>query len=265
LGAIDFLTEMTNHLRLTLGTIFLTTILYGQEITKEEIVTFKIKSITTIDPDDRVKSIDVYNDNGDIVKINDKQNDEIILRKEFIYNPDGLLTEERTYNTDGNVHRISKYIYDSKNQLIKEDSYNPDEIDVTYTYEYDGSGNKVKETKRSGTMGNSVTVYKWLGKQLIEEETADDKIGKEEKITYEYNDKGQKTKKKRRHYYFATTITTTYTYNDTGKLIQEVEKSSAGVSSKITYQYDDRGLLVSDIWKSSLDKTPGKTQYIIEF
>jgi hypothetical protein len=114
-------------------------------------------------------------------------------------------------------------------------------------------------------MGNSVTIYKWLSKQLIEEETTNETIGKEERITYKYNDKGQKTEKKSRHFYFATTITTKYTYNDAGKLIQENEKSSAGVSSKITYQYDDRGLLVADIWKSSFDKTPSKTQYIVEF
>ncbi len=58
-----------NHLRLTLGAIFLTTFLYGQEITKEEIVKFKIKSITTIDGDNQVKSIDYYNSEGDLIKI----------------------------------------------------------------------------------------------------------------------------------------------------------------------------------------------------
>jgi hypothetical protein len=249
---------MNNHLRLTLGTFFLTTILYGQEITKEDIVKFKIKSITTIDADDKVKSIDLYNYNGDIIKINDKQNDGIKLRKEFTYDTTGLLIEERTYNTDGKIHRISKYIYNSENQLIKEESYNRDKIDATITYEYDGNGNRVKEIT-----SNSVTVYKYMGKHLIEEETTNETIGKEEKITYKYNDKGQRTK--RRHFYFATTITTTYSYNDSGKLILESEKSNAGVSSTITYQYNDRGLLISHIWKSSLDKTPSKTQYIIEF
>ena len=91
---------MWKLLGLTLGTIFLTTFLYGQEITKEEIVKFRIKSITTIDGDDITKSIDIYNDKGDIVKINDKRNGEIKTRKEFIYNDDFLLTEERTFNTE---------------------------------------------------------------------------------------------------------------------------------------------------------------------
>jgi hypothetical protein len=257
---------MNNHLRLTLGTIFLTTILYGQEITKEEIAKFKIKSITTIDGDDHVKSIDYYDPTGDLIKIGEKDENEIRIRRQFIYDKNKLLTEERALDYKGEILHTNKFYYNSKSQLTKKENVDSDNsIDGTWTYEYDESGNKIKETKRSGTMGNSMTVYKWLGKQLIEEETTNETIGKEEKITYKYNDKGQKTEMKRRHFYFSTTITTTYSYNETGKLIQENEKSSAGVSSKITYQYDDRGLLVSDIWKSSLDKTPSKTQYIIEF
>ena len=256
---------MCKLLGLTLGTIFLTTCLYGQEITKEEIVKFKIKSITTIDGDDNTKSIDIYNDKGDLVKINDKSNGEIKTRKEFIYNDNFLLTEERTFNTEGKIHRISKYTYNTKNQLVKEESFNPDEIDLTWTYEYDETGHKVKATKASGTMGNSVTVYKYSGKQLAEEETTTESIGKEEKITYKYNDKGQVTENKSRHFYFNTTITLTYIYDDTGKLMELREKSSNGVSSKTTYQYDDKGLLIGDTWKSSLDKTPNQTRYLIEF
>jgi YD repeat-containing protein len=114
-------------------------------------------------------------------------------------------------------------------------------------------------------MGNSVTVYKYLGNQLTEEETTTESIGKEEKIRYKYNDQGQLTEKKSKQYYFNTTITLTYTYNEIGKLIALQEKSSNGVSSKTTYQYDDKGLLMSDTWKSSLDKTPNTTRYIIEF
>src|SRR5687768_7187370 len=201
---------MIKHLRLTMGTIFLTTILYGQEITKEEIAKFNIKSVTTIDGDDIIKSIDIYNDKGLLIKINDRKSGEIRIRKEFVYNDNSLLTEERTFNTEGKIHRISKYTYNAKNQLIKEESYNPDEIDLIWIYEYDETGNKLKATKASGTMGNSMTVYKYSGKQLIKEETTTQSIGKEEKITYKYNDKGQLTERKSRHFYFDTTITLTY-------------------------------------------------------
>jgi hypothetical protein len=114
-------------------------------------------------------------------------------------------------------------------------------------------------------MGNSVTIFKYLGKQLIEEETTTESIGKEEKITYKYNDKGLLIEKKTKQFYFNTTITLTYSYNVSDKLVQLDEKSSNGVSSKTTYQYNDKGLLVSDVWKSSLGKTSNKTRYIVEF
>jgi hypothetical protein len=256
---------MCKLLGLLLGIIFLTTSLYGQEIAREEIVKFKIKSITTIDGDDDVKSIDYYNDNGDIVKIGDKDEDEITLRQEFVYNSSNLLTDEKTFNPNGKLHRLTKYTYDANNRLVKKESYNPDKVDVTWTYEYDETGNKIKEVQKSGTMGNSVTLFKYLGKQVVEEETTNETIGKEEKITYKYNDKGQLAEKKSRHFYFKTTITLTYIYNEIGKLVELREKSSNGVSSKTTYLYDDKGLLTGDTWKSSLDKTPNKTRYLIGF
>jgi hypothetical protein len=256
---------MTNHLRLTLGTIFLTTILYGQEITKEEIVKFKIKSITTIDGDDHVKSIDYYNTNGDLIKIGERDEDEIRIRRQFLYK-NQLLTEERALDYKGDILHTTKYYYNSKSQLTKKENVASDNsVDGTWTSEYDESGNKIKETKKSGTMGNSVTIFKYLGKQLIEEETTTESIGKEEKVTYKYNDKGLLIEKKTKQFYFNTTITLTYSYNGSDKLVQLDEKSSNGVSSKTTYQYNDKGLLVSDVWKSSLGKTSNKTRYIVEF
>ena len=257
---------MNKHLILTLGTIFLTTILQGQEITKERIAKLKIKSIATIDGDDHVKSIDYYDPDGDLIKIAEKNEDEIRVRRQFVYDKHKLLIEEWALDYKGDILHTNKFYYNSKSQLTKKENVDSDNsIDGTWTYEYDDSGNKIKETKKSGTTGNSLTIYKWLGKQLIEEETTDEEIGKEEKITYKYNEKGQLTEKKTKHFYFNTTITLTYTYDGHGKLVQLDEKSSNGVRSKTTYQYNDKGLLVSDIWKSSLDKTPNKTRYIVEF
>jgi YD repeat-containing protein len=234
-------------------------------MTKEEIVKFKIKSITTIDGDDHIKSIDYYNTTGDLIKIGEKDADEIRIRRQFVYK-NQLLTEERALDYKGDVLHTTKYYYNSKSQLTKKGNVASDNsVDGTWTYEYDESGNKIKETKKSGTMGNSVTIFKYLGKQLIEEETTTESIGKEEKITYKYNDKGLLIEKKTKQFYFNTTTTLTYSYNVSDKLVQLDEKSSNGVSSKTTYQYNDKGLLVSDIWKSSLGKTSNKTRYIVEF
>lgn len=257
---------MNNHFTLTLGTIFLSTILYGQEITKEDIVNFKIRSITTIDGDNQVKSIDYFNGAGDLIKVGEKNKDAVRIRGLFVYGKNKLLTEERVLDYKGHILHTNKFYYNAESQLTKKESVDSDNsIDATWTYEYDDSGNKIRETKKSGTMGNSVTIYKWLGNQLIEQETTDQEIGKEERITYKYNEKGKLIEKKSKHYYFNTTITLTYTYGDKGKLIQLDEKSSNGVRSKTTYHYNDKGLLVSDIWQSSLDKSPNKTRYIVEF
>jgi hypothetical protein len=49
---------MSKHLRLALGAILLTTILYGQKITKEEIAKFKIKSLKQIANQDLVATRD---------------------------------------------------------------------------------------------------------------------------------------------------------------------------------------------------------------
>ena len=257
---------MTNRLLLTFWAIFMTTVLYGQQITKEEIRKFKIKSITTIDADGRVQSIDLYDSDGDLVRVDDKGDDgKVYTRKELHFNDQKLITEEVTHTADGRIHRIMKFLYNDKNQLTRKESYNPNKVDGTWTYEYDPEGHKIRETKSSGTMGNSVTVFKYLGMRLIEEETTDDTIGKEERITYKYNKKGQLTRKKSMHFYFNTTITEKYVYDKSGKLVERKERSSNGVSSTTTYQYDDRGLLISDIWKGSLGDTQNRTTYIIEF
>jgi hypothetical protein len=246
--------------------MFLTTFLYGQEISKEEIVKFKIKSITTVDGDGKIKSIYFYNERGDIIKIGDDDNGKTQTRREFIYDNNKRLTEEKTFTSEGDVHHRDKYFYNSKDHLIKKESSDSNgSIDATWTYEYDENGNKIKETQKSGTIGNSVTKFKYVNGQLTESETSNDSIGKENKITYKYNETGQVTEEKTKDYYSNTTITLTYTYNPTGKLIKLEEKSSNGVSSLTTYQYNDKGLLENDVWKSSLGKTAHKTTYKVAY
>jgi len=261
-GCHKFLERMCKLFGLTLGTIFLTTILYGQAVTKEEIVKFKIKSITTVDSNGKIKSIDFYNEHGDIVNVGDDDNGRTQTKKEFIYDNNKRLTEEKTFTSEGQVHHRDKYSYNSKDQPIKKESSDSDgSVDATWTFEYDENGNKIKETQKSGTMGNSVTKFKYVNGQLSETETSNDSIGKENKVTYKYNEKGQVIEEKTKDYYSNTTITLTYTYNGTGKLTKLEEKSSNGVSSLTTYQYNDKGLLESDVWKSSLGKTAHRTTY----
>ncbi|HEY5823185.1 MAG TPA: hypothetical protein VIT44_02395 [Cyclobacteriaceae bacterium] len=256
---------MNNHLILTFATVLLTTALYGQEISKNDIVKFKIKSITTIDGDNHVQSIEYYDEMGDLIKEGRKDDDgNTEIWKVFIYDKNKKMIEERFLN-NGDIDKWIKYSYNSSSQLTKKEMIESDnQVSATWTYENDVNNNRTKVKKKSGTIGSGETIYTYSGKQLIQEETTNETIGKEEKVTYKYNDKGLVIEKKTKHFYFNTTITVTYTYDDIGRLTQLDEKSSNGVSSKTTYQYDDKGLLTSQIWKSSLSKTSGKTRYVVE-
>jgi hypothetical protein len=246
--------------------LFYTNSLCAQEITKADILKFKIKSITTIEEDGSVKSVNQYNERGDIVMVYDKKDDELKLREDFNYNEKGLVLLNRVYNTDGSVFQMIKYFYDSTDRLIRSEQYNwKNSLDVVKTYEHDSSGNKIKEIRNSKTSGNTVTVFDYENNRLIDEEVANEAIGKEEKSTYKYNKKGLLIEKKSRYYFGNTIIRLIYTYNDSGRLLQMKEKSNSGVSSVTTFQYTGNGLLLSERWQSAADKGGLKTTYTVEY
>lgn len=258
---------MKSNIFLILLSFFLVQVSVGQEISKPDIVKFKIKSITTIDGDAKIKYTEFYNDKGNFIKQGSpNDNKQLQVDRELFYNDSSQLIEERTYTSSGDINSTSKYYYNDNNQLLKKEFFQFGEVYATWLFEYDEKSNKVSETQTSDTMGNSVTKYKYDDKNfLIQEDKTNNKIGKEERINYKYNDKGQVIEKKTKAYYFNTTITLTYTYNDTGKLTKLYEKYSNGVSSTTLYEYNDKGLLISDTWESSISKTPQKTTYQISF
>jgi hypothetical protein len=252
---------------LILLSFFLAKVSTGQEISKPDIAKFKIKSITTIDGDGKAKYALFYNDKGNLIKQgllnNHKQ---LQVDRELFYNDSSQLIEERTYTSSGDINSTSKYYYNDKKQLSKKEYIQFDHVSATWTLEYDDKGKKVSETKSSGTMGNSITKYKYDERVfLIQEDKSNDSIGKEERVSYKYNGRGQIIEKKTKAYYSNTTITLKYTYNDAGKLTKIFEKSSNGVSSTTLYEYNDKGLLISNTWESLISKTPQKTTYQISF
>ena len=258
---------MKSKIFLILLSFFIVQFSVGQEIGKPDIAKFKIKSITTIDGDGKIKHTEFYNKKGDFIKQGSlNENKQLQIDRELFYNDSSQLIEERTYTNSGDINTTSKYYYNNKNQLIKKEYIQFSEVSATWTFEYDEKGNKFSETKTSGTMGNSVTKYKYNDKAFpIQEDKSNSSIGKEERINYKYSAKGQIIEKKTKAYYFNTTITLTYYCNDAGKLIKLFEKSSNGVSSTTLYEYNDKGLLISNTWESSISKTPQKTTYQISF
>ncbi|QEC69141.1 hypothetical protein FRZ67_18145 [Panacibacter ginsenosidivorans] len=258
---------MNSKLFLLLLSFILVKATIGQEISKSDIVRFKVKSITTIDGDGKTKYTEFYNGKGDFIKqtsLNDSK--QLQTDRELFYNDSSQLIEERTYTSNGDVNATSKYYYNAKNQLSKREYIQFGEVSATWTFEYDDKGNKISEIQTSGTMGNTLTKYKYDDKGfLVQEDKSNNTIGKEERVNYKYNVNRQIIEKKTKAYYFNTTITLTYSYNETGKLTKLFEKSSNGVSSTTLYEYNDKGLLISDTWESSISKTPHTTTYQIAY
>ena len=261
-----FTDSIRKILLLTLVTTILATRLFSQEITKEEIVKYKIKSITISNSDERTKSIEYFNDQGDIVKIGDQTDGDILVRKEFVYENNRFLMQEKSYTTEGKILGTVNYQYNSNNQLIKKESLDAEnKVNIAWIYEYNDVGNKIKETQKSGAMSNIVTTFKYDEQLLVGEMTTNDIIGVEEEVTYKYNSKRQLVKAKTKHFYFTGTTTLRYNYNAAGKLIQLSERSSNGVSSTTTYQYDDKGLLTANVWRTSLGKDSNRTTFLADF
>ena len=258
---------MNHHLSLTLGTTLISTILHGQDITKEEILKFNIKSITVTADDSicKAETIYFYNDQGDIENIDDKDCLTGITRKNFAYDSQRLLREEKTFRLDGRIQQVDKYFYDSKNHLIKKESIDSiGRIDVYWTYEYDDIGNKIKETQKSLTKENRVTRYKYANGKLTEEETSNDLVEMIDLMTYKYNNEGKLIESQAKDHFNRIT-TSVYTYNEAGKLLKLEQKLSDDVSVVITYKYGDRGLLENCFWRSSLERTPYKTIYKVTY
>ncbi|MHA4847647.1 hypothetical protein ACX0G7_26005 [Flavitalea antarctica] len=267
LGAIIRQPMRSTYL-LILFSFYLVKASVGQEFSKSDIVNFKIKSITTIDGQGYIKGIKFYNDKGDVIKEGslDHEN-QLQIDREFFYNDSSKLIEERTFTSSGEINSTSKYYNNDKSQVIKKEYISDDQVYATRTFEYNENGNLTRETQTSKTMGNTLSEYKYdtSNNLLIQEERSHDSRGKEERINYKYSDKGQLIEKKTKVYFFNTTITTTYDYNDTGTLKKVYEKSSNGVSSTTLYEYNDQGLLAVDTWESSISKKPQKTRYQIKF
>ena len=247
--------------------LFFIQVALGQKISKTDIHKFKIKSISTIDEEGKIKFTEFYNDEGNFIKQGSLNKEQTLqINRELFYNDSLQLTEESTYTFNGDTNSTSKYYYNNKRQLVEKKAISYDKVDAIWIYEYDTNSNKISETQTSGTMGNSMTKYKYdPNNLLIQEDKTNHTIGKEERINYKYSDKKQIVEKKTKSYYFNTILTQTYLYDDTGKLSKLIEKSSNDVSSTTVYEYDNKGLLISDTWVSSISKTPHKTSYRINF
>lgn len=118
-----------------------------------------------------------------------------------------------------------------------------------------------REIAKSETSSNSTTEYKYTDSKLAEIFVKNKTIGKESKTTFRYDENGRLKQKKTRYYHSNSTMTWEYTYNEKGKLIRLIDKSSNGVKSTTNYKYDKNELLISESWKGSFSKEELITNY----
>jgi YD repeat-containing protein len=253
------------NVTLTLLILLSISTVFGQEFTKADITRHRIKSVTTFDEQGVIKKVSHYNEHGDLISTGTAAPGGLQKTKELVYNDHKLLTEEKNFNPLGNIHFTHRFSYNSKRQLVKKESIDSDEKVVsTWSYEYDNDGNLIKETQNSAEEGNNFTRYKYHKGKLTEEETSNDTLGKEEKITFTYNDKNQLTEQKIKSYFTETIITITFTYNNRGNLVRQEEKSDTGKEGETVYDYDENGLLTRLTTRSVADHLTETTTFQIE-
>jgi YD repeat-containing protein len=218
--------------------------LFGQEFSKSEILKHKIKSITLFDESGGIKKVSHYNEEGNLISTGVKAVANIVTNKELIYNDRKLLIEEKNFNPLGNLHFTHKFTYNSKKQLVKKETFDSENLlESSWLYEYDKKGNLEREMQKSKNLGNNETRYKYEKGRLAEEETTNETLGKEEKITFKYNAKGQVIEQKIKSYFTSSTSTISFTYDGQGKLIREVDRTEDEVDGETVYEYDNQGLL----------------------
>ncbi|MEI9944066.1 MAG: hypothetical protein WDN26_07550 [Chitinophagaceae bacterium] len=172
-----------------------------------------------------------------VIHVNDdgKEGDKYL----YVYGADGSYT---VTETDGAFGMKSYEWYNAKKKLTK--SQSPD--GNTITYKYDAKGNLTHVN--SDGQNNAVKIkrqhfYNAQG-QLIR--TENDEEGFILKTVYTYDAKGRMTKAD------YGDGTTSYTYNDKGKLINELTMTGTKeelIVRTTTNEYNDKGLLVKRVEK----------------
>ena len=140
----------------------------------------------------------------------------------YKYNDDGLLSKI-VAKKNGVVVGERTYKYDVEGLLLQMIYKRNDEVKEKNTYKYDIEGNLIKET-------------------LVDEDYTNE-------YTYKYNADDRLVKKthKEDDYTITTSETTSFTYNDNGKLIKEVYKTSDNYSYSTAYSYNSKGQLAKEI------------------
>ena len=184
------------------------------------------------------------------------------LYREVYYNSNGLKYQSIIYEYDG-FGRLAKQIELGENDAPVSYSafeYNddglktamlyyaatgPEEYEFSYRidYEYDGSGNCVREQRTENDVTSSVTVYSYAENGALIKE---DRYEGEEFLLctyeYEYDENGNSIKCIRHDYMEGVDLEDRYSYNSDNQVIAVVSYDAEGnTTSRIEYVYDEEG------------------------
>ncbi len=197
------------------------------EVTKEGTL---IRKATYVCEDDALYEEELYNDDGKLIKKSDMEN---LSVKEYEYDSNGNLIKE-TYDNNA---LITIKEYDEKGLLIhmqqKKKDQSEFDVDVTYTYEFDESGN------RATSIPYQFEVEFSDGKKIKETEYSGEKVYK----IHEYDSNGNET------YYYVDyhecdgIADEEYKteYDSEGRMIKVTSKEIDGTEIVLTYEYDAEG------------------------
>ena len=161
----------------------------------------------------------------------------------FTYDSLNHISSSRVVNEWGFQFESHKYYYDKKNNLIKEEEFDSDELICIKLYSYD-TFNKLIKTVTLMEDDADVETYAYDKQhQLIKTEWINSEDGKIESTTYQYANK-LKTKEHNCDFEDGVVIASNYSFFKNGDQIKYTETDEDGEIIEIEhkqYEYDDHG------------------------
>ena len=186
-----------------------------------------------------------YDERGKLIEYAEYQFTLLESKQIYSYNSIDSISEMKKYNEDGDLIEVWSYEYNADNKLnkiIEKDVW----VSSNYGYEhyYIYEANKIKKTSYSLQDGNlfGTMIYEFDNEGNLTRETwingEDNRSTIQKNIEYEYNSKGQITKKSSSGILRDDITYLEYTYNDDGS-ISKINKSYSYKTeeSVLIYEY----------------------------
>ncbi len=199
-----------------------------------------------------------YNQRGDLIFEKTKKSERT---SEYTYNEKGLV-ETTLKILDEKQKELTQFTYDENGNIIKKVCRDPDDSDgnddVIYTYVFDDKNNCIKETKtyrNKDEVTETKYVYDEKGRYI--EKTTFSEYG-EYKNTYVYDDNGNEISSSAIDKNGNVTTRLDHTYDKNGNLIKTVQFKTEGKNDypyTRTYTYNENGILTRE-YVENLDYSP---------